>query len=697
MSHSKTSIYLNAIGCFARYWISNIFPTEYRMLEMQPEGVNSINLSSKYLYSDEVQLAKLKENRDTDIFLAACFSLLFTRYISTTINEDVKYNSINRPILTFVSKKGYWLYRVARNGLCFIKDVFSSSTYEECTNFWSELVEVKSDRYFLKSPQINMYSNCNIILIDDISHTGESISEFTNTMWNDGRTIHCIVFAIHQDALILLSEKHIPIYSPNKDLDNDALGELSIRQVALFQALGVPYAIDLPIIKLENTHCHETHNIGASFSSGFISFDVFNRIRKECNEKGWKCVDTSFFIAPDEEVKSCVFCLNTDPLMPKYKNLFQNLVVECSYRHIGEYVDVSLVPFAIMRSINFYELFTLYNIVFKDTDYRDELFIFIKKYIPSKRFYQNKHNIYFFNILITALYRSLVYFFSLYVSKQFHELLSHYDIFLWIDNSHVSEHWDECFFNSNVIALFSDQSDISYKALNSIFEKIYAVNDIELSDEYWTSKKEIYPLASYENLYFIMHKFFSQPITHKKTNFCSIERLEATMSKISGKQIDDLSFRNEFTQTILRMLNQSAISNSIYFDRSSGFVLRGFRPGENCNLLLPFNQPTVFCALYEYYSCCINSSTEKNNAVSIYKKNYDQMTKMLLDYIYDARLNTYLDVNETKHLLDYYRNIDPEVHIKNKKYIVTNLNEKKSTDAILAKVLQSQVRTFPLQ
>ena len=625
----------------------------------------------------------------TDEDAVACFGLYFTRTIMQALKDHDLLNK--KPLLTFVTKKGYWLFRVARQCCEYIGVTFSDDIYEECSYFWNVQVEVKSDRFFSKLLNPSAYRNRNIVLIDDIIHTGESIAQLGRSISrlnDEERTVFYFVFAEfegNKDEIISKLGNRVQRIGESRKVKLQELGELSVAQVELFQSLGVPYSIDLPVVKCmhpsnriaDNRDTRTEHRF---FSSGKISKSTFMEIIDGIDVTKWRITRI-----PESQphMKSYYICLEDDPIRRKYSNLISALGFEMNCYIDEDFVDITLMPFPIMRSVKLDALLRFFVAAYSDTEYGNEVVKALQR--DTSVGYQVLTN----QTLTTALYRAVVYYLGMYVLHKFREYTNQFYLFFDVDVSHSTEHWSKEFICS-IRELFplNEKCDIA--------KILYLGNDTELSPEYWECKQNTRHMYTGKDVYFNMYNYFVSSRNSGKNrdcDFCSIERLEAYLTSLYSKQLDDVSFRDEITSAIVRLLNQSAITNAVKYDPKSGFVVRGFRSGENCSLILPFNSPAIFCAIYHLYQRCVEKVGEGTSmANDIFSANYSQFRKAILSYISDARIDTLLDMSEAQKLLDYFmRYPTPGILIENKEYIAERMKKEKSIEAALARALRGVV------
>jgi hypothetical protein len=585
----------------------------------------------------------------------------------TTLNE--------RPLFVFVSKKGYWAYRLIER-----------SFYSDGVSPWEDAlrggrVEVKSDRYFTKmvSPeeQLQHLERRRIYVVDDFLIKGHNIGHFCRLMRDKavGSRIIPAVFATWKG---FRAPDDVPefenLYSYIPSASMSEIGHLSTWETQNFHRAGIPYVIDLPFLTIKNS----TPARLKSFFSGTLTGEQFQHIQNT-QDSAWKCVDNSYVIG-DYSTKNCFFYFSDDLFVSRFQNLIQNLVVKCQYDGVdNETVSVTFTPFAVLRSVRQDELITWFRIAYGKTEYGQ----LVERYMMASSTKSDDEN------LNTALYRSIVFFFSRYISIHFKNFLKRQlGVELDLCTVEMENHWSAEFIRS-LPGIFGE-------GFQSRLRCLYGQHDI-------TPYVPTYPEGPCRrsiNMYYDIFSYFAfKKMAGPQQQFCSLEELENEMALCSGYTVNDADFRTEFTSALLQLLNQGVISNKVSFDLDTGVVRRGFQAGENNTLLLPFNQKAVFSAIYTYYkrmedeNSCRGGSGQ--NAHELYFRNYPAFKSRLISFVKASELDSYFDLQEAEDTLSYFEMVDASVltqQVENKEYIITDMEQNDSIDAQVAKLLKKCVQ-----
>lgn len=632
--------YESAFDRFSKKWMPTVFKDEWDNDKFGPQPDDYANLSD---------IARLV--------------LLFTRFLMHAYNT-VGTKRERRALFVFVTKKGYWLYRCIRQHLYLLPQ----EKHQDCYDFWNA-IQVRSDRYFTKSPDVSEFSDYLLFVVDDIVHTGANFQRMKQLVKDSGLTIErYIAFAI-EDCGENLMEGLGDIWACSRLSPND-LGKVSIEEIILFHSLGVPYAIDLPVLKVAGGSPAVMAEHERAFFSGRLTKEEFDRLCSQCTQRGWDKVDSSYKIN-NWSFNSCFFWNISDSLQQKFKNLLHSLIVECSYCEIDlgegqQVVDVTFIPFAIMRSVKWYELVVLFAAAFGQTPYCNNICSYLRvDNAPSQA-------------LATALYRSVVFYLSGYTAANFNGFLRDLGLSLELKVDHMQEHWDQNFMESVqsifIPAVSREKNEFPITDCSTILD-FYRFDDILSDPAYWDADILSAPEKGRQDTDLEMYKFFVKGPDFEKTDY-TFEKLEIEIAKRVGKPVNDQQFKENFLQALIGLLNKSAISNIVSYDKISGTVTRGFRSGENCALLLPYAQPEVFCGLFAYYKRCEGLSNADRNADQQYKHHFDYFKEKLLEYIGDTGYDLWIDRTEAIRLLDYFKGLpNAGRQIKNREYIVEEFEQ----------------------
>lgn len=635
--------YENAFDQFAAKWLSIVFKGEW----------------------DDNKFGSRPQDYD-ELSEGARLVLLFTRFLMRAY-EEAGGDEASCPLFVFVTKKGYWLYRCIYSHLKLLPE---GEEYQPCLDFW-EKIQVRSDRYFTKSPDVSEFAGYQIFIIDDIVHTGANFQRMQQLVQEAGLTIaRYIAFAV-EDCGGVLGDGADDIWACNKLSSND-LGKISIEEIILFHSLGAPYTIDLPMLKIVDRAPGAAGRSFRAFFSGRLTADEFNTLRRRSERYGWKSFEAPYTLN-NQRFETLIFWNLSDTVERKFKNLVHSLIVECNYCTVAledgrTAVDVTFVPFAILRSLKWQELRILFFAAFEKTDYYTSLLL------PSNQHEDNRPK----QALATALYRSLVFYLSGYTAACFNSVLRPMGLLLTLQTEHMEEHWNHAFI-ANIKGILCQSGLLgeneSPVVTCTTIQDFYRSDDILSDPKYWDADILAVPTNRMPDIYLEMYKFFVKGPEFEKKSHYAFEDLEIEIAGRAGELVSKPEFKMDLLKALTKLLNQSAISNTVFYDPTSDRVIRGFRSGENSALLLPYAQPEIFCAITVYYKRC-ECLFDGKAVEQQYKKQFDYFKEKLLEYVGNTGYDYWIDLREAEQLMDYFKNIpNAGRQIKNRQYIVEELEQ----------------------
>ena len=191
-------------------------------------------------------------------------------------------NHDKKGVVVFLSRKGYWLYRIFKEHVSWRK-LFDSVT-------------IVSDRYVAKWVN-KAWDGRPIYIVDDTVTSGStmfSVYQQIREQYPSSNIITVAIFSLVTKSE--LKESYLEQWTDRSEEEAEkyqefldtlifgevslpaSLGWLSYNQIALFQQLLSPYVIDLPLMKTEG--------------ESLLSKEVFERFLRIRN--GWQYVDNSW-------------------------------------------------------------------------------------------------------------------------------------------------------------------------------------------------------------------------------------------------------------------------------------------------------------------------------------------------------------------------------------------------------------------
>lgn len=570
-------------------------------------------------------------------------------------------------IVIFLSRKGYWLYRVYRR--------YAGWDESLCKD-----VTIISDRYVKKWSEED-WNGKKFYIVDDTVTTGGSMFDIFQKVREQypNSSVSCIALFMrmsNQELRELMMENkmwepeklekledflaHLTIYDR---VSLEQIGWLSYEQIHLFQKLLVPYVVDLPLLTDGKYVCESKEPERDHHYSQFDS-DVFEALLRM--EGDWKYEDNSYLWNNllDEEARpekiQCGFFRYTNPnVYSRVGDALFLIIVKCRYEQ-NEQGGKNLVftPFAIVNSMRFEDAFRLCKAFYRETPFG--------KWLEDN---EREINIDSHHVL---LLRAVVYFLSLYGWSAFQreaEACIGRELPMKLDTSMMCESSPTEF-----IETAEEIGKWTREDFLQVFQEITPVNNGQLFIRRKIGRvKEEIKGTDFDKAYLLIYE---SVIERKRQNqykpFISIEELY--------KIIDDaVEGREEIKKTLLtkiltRMLDQSVLGNAIicYEENEEGMINRGFRFGENSDIALPFYNAYIYYGVESLYSRCAWKAVYDSEET---KKLFFQNISLLFCGIRNMAVkNGYFDVLFDEACLNsneqYFSNKDAglRVLVENKKF-----------------------------
>lgn len=469
-----------------------------------------------------------------------------------------------------ITKKSFWSYQVLKDELGEIK------------NKNGQKIQFLSDRFFQKIVDFGSYNNKKIAIIDDTMNTGSAIREFYKLMrkqCDKSKIIPIICF---------LNDNYIPKEWKKDQYDRDfhkdlivmhkvrpaLIGKMCIFETITFHEQLIPYIVDLPVLEWKDQN-------GCWQRKFKFSTEAFEKLC--AGNIFWEFHRCDYRLIPGIEIEAGYFSFANPLLQMKFGSFLSEIVIKVQYQKTETEVEAVFTPFAMMRSVKAEELEWCFEILFADTKYR------IAR--PSEE--EVKLNYY------TALYRAVVYCLSFYGGLKFTGYLN--------VSSPIRLHNEKQFtdeFYQSIHKIFDISSEKEFNETGFLRRVIllpeFTVVESQEKTNFADREKRIVDYSEDD-----WYAFLYERIIYAKRNFherrhLTCEEFEQSMANRVGAHGDD---REQALATRLQLeaLNKSILSNYLFFDERRRVVYRGYRYGENSELLLPYDARLFYQAISTYY------------------------------------------------------------------------------------------------
>lgn len=622
-------------------------------------------------------------------------------------------------ILLLITRKGYWAYKTLMD-----EAAWNSLDKRVYSRIQNREKRIYTDRYLCKTLDLKEFQNKKIYIYDDTMTRGANLFYYYSFLIQNGidaDRITPVVYALsteypsEQSHNMLLNEfqrisgKELEeerwkalaeerIKQFNKALFGyvrltpESLSEVCVCETMLFNENLCPLVIDLPIlstVKKENV----ISTIPAYMNNGKgegIQFTKEQFQKLTSGDAAWKFVRNDF---SGNYVRTCSsYFENEDIDTGNLGNAIQNLVVKCKYKVEGDKVRAVFVPFAIFRSMSFTDVLNSFNVLWKGTEHWQEIADYIKRKIISpesaetdqlsedmffagnpeiRSLMQTDHNLY------TNLFRSVIFFVSAYIGYKFKEYVKESTgIQLDYDWNFMEESLSQAYINSfhelirpgedyrNYFMKIPVVQHISSVDLSLIFNEPKKIATKELIEKsirnriiYKKNLKENEP-EQYDE------KFFLERVYVFETIESDLDR-EFIFGSIDEK-------KTLLTMVLIDMLENSRLGNEIYVDNKKEIIYRGFRTGENSEILFYSGIEYFYAYIFAYYH--FEREEHAGDYREQYKKNYQKFIDQLeLYFITKKYKGSLISSEDMKFYEEYFRNLEGprlDEQIMNKYYVL---------------------------
>lgn len=592
----------------------------------------------------------------------------------------------NAPVI-FMCRKAYWLYRTLRSYL---------SDWDER---YGNLV-VLSNRFIIKEAVENLDDRYDTIYVfDDTVNTGRSLYQIYEllTIMRPNFKIKMVVACapesketlkeklMQQEDDVARVEQFFEALTICYYVNMDEIGWISSQEIFMYQQEMIPYVIELPFIKDTNAK-----NMGeiSSVNPYLISFkrEIFKDL---CASGGtrWNYVDNSYTwpdrldqVKKDREIHCGFFQYYNSYVVKTLGDYAPELIVKCRYEDTDDgNVSMIFTPFAVMDSIHFVDAWDIFKCLYMNTNYLKQ-----KKQIYNQL--QKDKNVYSMKQLGVAVFRANVFFFSLYVYSAFKKMVSKItNCTLIIDQKYMMESFSEEF-----IKYAGKLSEWEPEAFLERIRRLKPIRKIPKKNEfknihYEHIKNDIPGLLAQVQLEILRKK------RQKADNiFTPIEEIEDyVFHKTSDK--DAQTRKQMLLSVILQMTDQSVIGNSLKV--KDDIIYRGYRYGENSDVVLPFRNSYVqFIVETFYYNCEKICHGNNDKSKKLYFNLISYMFRELESWMRDqGYLNVFVSSEELEWGNLYYSDerTDMDTLIKNKRMLM-----QEERDGLMEKIFHTWVDEF---
>lgn len=478
-------------------------------------------------------------------------------------------------IVILITKKSFWSYNVLSS---------------EFGNDPDNDIEWLSDRYFQKIIDFSEYDGKTIVIVDDTMNTGVAIREFYKLMRGQCKKskiipIVCLLNGTYSQDEHVTDQSYIEFHTDLRIMGNVQpayVGKMCVFETEMFHDDLVSYIVDLPILEQKKSDGSWNRKVS-------LPIETFQNM---CKGNGqWTYYECNYKLIPGRDVKSGFFSLHSSFLNARLASFIMNLVVKVQYKENDKNEDdgmqVVFTPFAILNSAKAVELESCFKALFNNSLYNKQL-----KKPQSADMVLNYY---------TAMYRAVVYCLSMYIGVKFIKFMNvNQELRLNNEKQFTREFYrsiDKLFPQKDNYKEFDELKFLSRLLSVSAFTK---VKNVEY-DSFDNGEMKFINYSKEDWFAFLYEKI----IFNKR---CVTDRKCFSSEEFEGEIGDKLAYDNKaektalLTQVLLEALNKSILSNYLCYDDRTKTIIRGYRYGENSELLLPYDARIFYKGISIYYA-----------------------------------------------------------------------------------------------
>ncbi len=545
------------------------------------------------------------------------------------LNKEISEYPSKEVILLLNTRKGYWIYKL----------------FEKNEQDFASNAVILSDRYLQKSLDFENLKKKYIYLVDDTVSRGLALLKSYRLLADhiDRDYIIPVVFGLNGDVDL---KKNIAegdevskafwrrlkcyVRMPKEDI-----GEFCVQETKLMHKQGIPYVIDLPFFKYAGSDKKTSFHVA-------LTREQFDELQRG-NEK-WTFHHNVCQMEAGKIFQGFIIQYADEMLLKGIEHYVHDLVVEGTYvtetdMDGTERILVTFIPFAIMKSMELSFIDELYTRLYKGFDYEQD---FLDSCVDDKL----KKNYY------DAKYRKCVYLLSLFIAQEFRRYVKGFGIQLAYDYDIMQEHCTK-----NFIRSIQKIADCTAENTSELYDNIYNTQKIEnlykptYSEYEYVEKSEYSEEDAFNLITLNILKIRSKALAEydkDKVVESEILTIEDYFKILNDCFIFDSETmrRYAYTRNIITLLNISFCSNILNFNKRGNDLIRGFRYGENSDLLLPFFDIYFYWAMYLMFEV-------KKTTKEIYQRFAEKFYEFAVDIgiLYDDSLKRRFEFNKR-----YYQN-----------------------------------------
>lgn len=490
--------------------------------------------------------------------------------------------------VVFLSKKSFQIYL-----LLLKKNIID---IDKCK------VKVYSDSYIINNIGKNLFSHENVCIVDDtLVEVGYFIKIYN--LLNDRTSVNTIfprVFMQSNDIDENLKDIGLSTYPTIIDNTSKLIG-FSQRERFVSYNEFIPYTTDLPVI--------------TEVDKDFIELteEQFEKLK---NNRDWQYYQfNQYKSSVENNCFNATLLTNNSSFIYIHQSFIDSFTVQLQVVEYGNNYRIVAMPFAILKSAYFEELYNFFMMLYSSTEYG--------KLIETKKDELGND---FAKYTYEIIYNAVCYNFSLDIGKEFSKELSllNSNIRLKFLNNINMYSYQPVFLHSTEDIFKNNYNEYVMNIL--LFEKFHLVNTLD--------KFRVPSVTDYNKIYDKNTLFLSILRIIDKIKYgyeekiISIEELERIILNLYYSTNEE-ELKNIIMSCLNDVLMQNGVRNVLCYDTEQDIVCRGFEPIRANELLVDFSSECFYTAVKEYYD---------NIGKDRYAQNYDIFRCSLFNFYRENRL-----------------------------------------------------------
>ena len=569
--------------------------------------------------------------RKEEFFGSLCDFFNYDIFGNSKFNDNKKWTNV-----IFVSRKAYCLFLLLKS-----KKMIDENG-----------CRVYSDRFVMKSLDKELFEGEKIVLVDDTVTTGRHMADIYNMIKRRTSAVQIIpvVFAADQNFIseyvwnTFIEKYSFQINYVQQWNSSNILRFCSIETLIMYQE-EIPYTIELPTLNEENKH--------------YISLSDFQFDKLKTSQKNWHYLECNESGYQQNNILYGTMVMEDNSIAEFLAPFIFRFCVRLQITERDNEKRIIAIPFAVLKSARYDELFQLFTAIYEGTSYYDA----VCKYISECNNEDVSEEVY------VAVYRGIVFNLSEYIGLTFIQYLKKEIIGekkVSLQEYHEEHNFEKSFsestkeiFNKHFmeyfLTLINFKKFTPIKRNNSLLQYISKFKGIKC--DYRTVSLYLLALIN-EMRYRREEDDLLNVESEQKIKFVTIEELQLTLYETfpeeKTKYLNDI-----LLMCICSMLGQSKLANEIFLDKKSNIVYRGFKYGENSEALLELSAKIFYIGVKEYYETVL--LYHKDEAENIYAYNYESFLDTFMMFLYEYNLfGNVMTKDEFKIYAEMFRERNPE-------------------------------------